>query len=340
MAMVTADPEAAPAGAGCLPDALPDYWVPLEDEQGLLEVLALLPDTEVVYLHTRPIGELQGNMVDYVGDCIDLSQDVYVKGKGYVLRQRAARALDTDVYPVSSIEAMTQQAMCSSYVAVKYRDWSRWAVRANPRRARGGFGAPAEGGIFPFVINPFARAHVDRCFVVVVGHGPGYLLPITEEQFILACSKTHENTLSGKKFLTQQQYDEVASYQAVRCGADRTLPWETNPLLWPRSQQLFTGVCGCLCISNLFIDSDSSRGTLRKLAHVVQWTASGFAAARLGTFLASQQGGVTAEAPITAAFAGLLSLATPAAAPIPIFAAFAALANYRVAVLQPEAVSC
>eukprot|EP01061_Rhynchopus_euleeides_P019199 TRINITY_DN31598_c0_g1_i2.p1 TRINITY_DN31598_c0_g1~~TRINITY_DN31598_c0_g1_i2.p1 ORF type:complete len:227 (+),score=64.43 TRINITY_DN31598_c0_g1_i2:100-681(+) len=171
---------------------IPDYWVPGEDEMGLLQMVASLPEGNSVYLHARPTEELRANASDYAGEWIDLFDDLLVKGKSQVLRQETASVPDTAIYTAQTVHQHIRNASQKDYLPVKYRDWSRWAVAHYPLDAKGGFGCLKESpsALIPVILNPFRRSFVDRYFLVCINSGPGYFIPISKTQNV----GTHSTT--------------------------------------------------------------------------------------------------------------------------------------------------
>ena len=347
--------------------AIPEYWIPGEDEQGLLESVSQLPQGHYVYLHSRPVQELRANFAEFTGDWVDLCSSTLLRGRTYALQESAKKLKDTDLCTVESATAKIRAATRNEYLVVKYRDWSRWSAVHFCDDARGGFGTPKEGPSYvPFVINPFRRSYVDKYFLVCLNPGPGYFVPITMRQYVYGVIHTRENKLKGSNFLTEEQFSALMLITSPdRDPSSAALKWSTSLGVgtWARSQRTFAAAALVLSFTELLggralrgeapetaqdAEQSSEGGTLSALKHVsaqsvlprlygalrvLWWIGAGFASSVAGRILANRgdEAFVTADAPLSALSAGVISLTTEASTTLWTFSAFSFLANYRVA---------
>eukprot|EP00754_Rhynchopus_humris_P051681 Rhum_TRINITY_DN9682_c0_g1::Rhum_TRINITY_DN9682_c0_g1_i1::g.34661::m.34661 len=349
--------------------AIPEYWIPGEDEQGLLESVSQLPQGHYVYLHSRPVQELRANFAEFTGDWVDLCSSTLLRGRTYALQESAKKLKDTDICTVESATAKIRAATRNEYLVVKYRDWSRWSAVHFCDDARGGFGTPKEGPSYvPFVINPFRRSYVDKYFLVCLNPGPGYFVPITMRQYVYGVIHTRENKLKGSNYLTEEQFAALMLITSPdRDPSSAALKWSTSLGVgtWARSQRTFAAAALLLSFTELLgghalrgetpaaaaqdAEQSSEGGALRSaLRHVsaqsvlprlygalrvLWWIGAGFASSVAGRILANRgdEAFVTADAPLSALSAGVISLTTETSATLWTFSAFSFLANYRVA---------
>ena len=335
---------------------IPDYWVPGEDESGLVQAVVGLPAGNYVYLHARPTGELRANFADIESEWVDLFTDLNVQGKTHAFKQSAAKVKDTSVYTVQSVQQRLREASHNEYLVVKYRDWSRWAVSRYPSEARGGFGSLKEStsALVPVVLNPFKRSYVDRFYLVCVNPGPGYFIPLTKKQYILASLHLRENILKGRQHLSEEQY-EMLMEVPPEVPEVVSLLWSANLAVgtWLPSQKAFSVVATMVVLFEAFMGRNVRDDTpvllsldaravpelllrLKGAVRVSFWLAVGFLASTAGRILAtrSDEALVTAETPLTALSSGLLAITSENAATLWTYNSCALLANYRFAVLE------
>eukprot|EP01059_Diplonema_ambulator_P033972 TRINITY_DN7397_c0_g1_i1.p1 TRINITY_DN7397_c0_g1~~TRINITY_DN7397_c0_g1_i1.p1 ORF type:complete len:349 (+),score=51.78 TRINITY_DN7397_c0_g1_i1:928-1974(+) len=330
--------ESIPHSASAGSDEFPEYWVPGEEEQGLLEVMHILPKETRVYLYTRPVEELRGNLCGYDGGWVDVTGKAFIQGKEAVLREGAVAYEDRKLYSVKGIAEAIGKLKENSYVLVSYRDWSRWASRVYHKEVRGGFGCPTQGGM-GIILNPFQQGYVDRYFAVALNSGPAYFVEMEKVQYMLGQGKCHENKLKGVEYLTEDQFDEVMSYVETKPPAPPSdLNWDMtlNVAAWPLSQLFSLTSFTLLTVTGLY---------LRSLKSTLSYLAIGFFTFATGSFLASHPPTPTIEAPFTTISTGLLSLSLYSA-PQPtrtltmsLFSAISLAANYRLAVWRSSVVA-
>ncbi|KAJ9461440.1 hypothetical protein DIPPA_25760 [Diplonema papillatum] len=335
-------------------DEVAAYWIPDDDEEGLTEVMATVPEDTRVYLHSRPVGELEGNFTDYTGNSIRLTNKVFVEGKTSVLRDRAKSMHDGSYYSREALVHALLSVSQEAFVLARYRDYSRWASRNYPREAAGGFGSPTELRALGFETNPFARWYVDRYYAVAVEGGPGYFKPLSKRQFLLGVAKCHANSASGTDFLVKEQFDEILSVSDEPASPSARFPamaWSSSLDLssWPVDQKVSTASLTALCVvgaflgvltpvaaasssssSSLALSSSDKSATgsapaavvLRKSAlwgfvGTLFWAAVGMFSSLVAAVLAERGPRLPAFAPVSGLFAAAMALSLGAAPPAP-----------------------
>ena len=284
-----------------------DYWIPGPEEQGLLEVVASVPSSDAIPVHTRPENELRGNFFDYYGGYCDLSDELFVRG-------RVGRISDSlnenDYYKVSELMKSTNP----HHLVLIYRDYSTFAVRTYKQRARGGFGNPVEGSVSGFTLNPFTRSYVDQYFLCTVGRiGPATLTSIGKRKFVAATKKSHENYVKNNLgALNDDQLEEIMRIEDDDITEEQLNVWSLQVGIkrWPIDQQLVALSCCLISFSGFFIKRpEVSR--LRSACHTFLWMVLPFSSSLAASLFVNKSLTVPAEAPFLTASSGLLSLTIP-----------------------------
>eukprot|EP00756_Hemistasia_phaeocysticola_P007340 Hpha_TRINITY_DN14225_c0_g1::TRINITY_DN14225_c0_g1_i1::g.22816::m.22816 len=243
-------------------DTCEGAWMPEEGEEGLLELLSLLrgkagnpwaiaePRLLIeIPLAARPDKELGNNYVGVDGTVLDLRQQRILVGMKAVRKQMVSRGGSGWVGATQASDYLNAlYPTRDTFVIVTHEDHSHWARRNYPTDARGGFlcevGDETEASLpgVPFVLNPFARAHVPRALALRIGEDPGAIVAeLTEKQFFVAMEHCSQ---AGSGELSQEQFDAVMSLQAnlIPEGMEsRLVPqldWSIGPLyLWSFGQR-------------------------------------------------------------------------------------------------------